>query len=294
MSSVFRIIETFFFISLAITFLLVLLLVFHFKMRLLTLEEKHDTTLEIINNIVGELQYIKKSGNNEQEFKKVNIMVEPINGGNGYIFDDKKVFVSEGEESDEESDEEIDEESDEEGSDDESIVDESYDKGSDDSGHEDAIEIKIVKLNSDVEVPILEVVVKKEGHDELSGVIDVIVSKKEDSPDNYEGTDYDSDVDDDNIDMIEVGNANLIVYATHKPIEKKIDDITILDNEEPIIPDIPEFDVSIEDVDDIVLDSNMDDYRKLNVQSLKSIAISKGLSADPSKMKKKELLNLLA
>lgn len=281
MSSVFRIIETFFFISLAITFLLVLLLVFHFKMRLLTLEEKHDTTLEIINNIVGELQYIKKSGINEQEIKKVNIKVEPIydlNECNEYIteLDDKRVFVSEGEGSDEESDEED--------SDDESSVDESYDEGSDDSDEEesvkntDAIEIKIVKLNSDVEVPTTEVVVTKEGHDELSGDIDIIVSKIEHSPDNYEGTDYDSIGDVDNIDVIET----------------KIDDVTILDTEESIIPDISEVDVSNEDIDDIVLDSNVDDYRKLNVQSLKSIAISKGLSADPSKMKKKELLHLLA
>jgi hypothetical protein len=77
-------------------------------------------------------------------------------------------------------------------------------------------------------------------------------------------------------------------------IETKIDDVTILDTEESIIPDISEVDVSNEDIDDIVLDSNVDDYRKLNVQSLKSIAISKGLSADPSKMKKKELLHLLA
>lgn len=286
MSSVFRIIETFFFISLAITFLLVLLLVFHFKMRLLTLEEKHDTTLEIINNIVGELQYIKKSGINEQEIKKVNIKVEPIydlNECNEYIteLDDKRVFVSEGEGSDEESDEE---DSDDESSVDESSVDESYDEGSDDSDEEesvkntDTIEIKIVKLNSDVEVPTTEVVVTKEGHDELSGDIDIIVSKIEHSPDNYEGTDYDSIGDVDNIDVIET----------------KKDDVTILDTEESIIPDISEVDVSNEDIDDIVLDSNVDDYRKLNVQSLKSIAISKGLSADPSKMKKKELLHLLA
>lgn len=275
MSSVFRIIETFFFISLAITFLLVLLLVFHFKMRLLTLEEKHDTTLEIINNIVGELQYIKKTGINEQEIKKVNIKVEPIydlNECNEYIteLDDKRVFVSEGEGSDEESDEED--------SDDESSVDESYDEGSDEEEsvkNTDAIEIKIVKLNSDVEVPTTDVVVTKEGHDELSGDIDIIVSKIEHSPENYEGTDYDSDGD---VDMIET----------------KIDDVTILDTEESIIPDISEVDVSNEDIDDIVLDSNVDDYRKLNVQSLKSIAISKGLSADPSKMKKKELLHLLA
>lgn len=275
MSSVFRIIETFFFISLAITFLLVLLLVFHFKMRLLTLEEKHDTTLEIINNIVGELQYIKKTGINEQEIKKVNIKVEPIydlNECNEYIteLDDKRVFVSEGEGSDEESDEED--------SEDESSVDESYDEGSDEEEsvkNTDAIEIKIVKLNSDVEVPTTDVVVTKEGHDELSGDIDIIVSKIEHSPENYEGTDYDSDGD---VDMIET----------------KIDDVTILDTEESIIPDISEVDVSNEDIDDIVLDSNVDDYRKLNVQSLKSIAISKGLSADPSKMKKKELLHLLA
>jgi hypothetical protein len=247
-------------------------------MRLLTLEEKHDTTLEIINNIVGELQYIKKTGINEQEIKKVNIKVEPIydlNECNEYIteLDDKRVFVSEGEGSDEESDEED--------SEDESSVDESYNEGSHDSDEEesvkntDAIEIKIVKLNSDVEVPTTDVVVTKEGHDELSGDIDIIVSKIEHSPDNYEGTDYDSDGD---VDMIET----------------KIDDVTILDTEESIIPDISEVDVSNEDIDDIVLDSNVDDYRKLNVQSLKSIAISKGLSADPSKMKKKELLHLLA
>ena len=45
---------------------------------------------------------------------------------------------------------------------------------------------------------------------------------------------------------------------------------------------------------DLLSHNNIDDYRKLNVQSLKSIAISKGLSSDPSKLKKKELLHLLA
>ena len=89
-------------------------------------------------------------------------------------------------------------------------------------------------------------------------------------------------------------NANLIVYATDKPIETNVDDVTILGNKELIIPEISENDVSNEDGDDLVVDSNIDDYRKLNVQSLKSIAISKGLSTDPSKLKKKELLHLLA
>ena len=37
-------------------------------------------------------------------------------------------------------------------------------------------------------LPTIDVVVTKEGHDELSGDIDIIVSKIEHSPDNYEGT----------------------------------------------------------------------------------------------------------
>lgn len=264
MSSIFRIIETFFFISLGITFILVLLLVFHFKMRLLSLEEKHDTTLEIINNIVGELQYIKNSGINENDIKKVNMIVEPLyesNGGNGYIETvqsrfENKVYVSEGEESDDESSDE----SEGEGSDDSDVEvsDDSDDECSDDECSvkgTDTIEIKIVKINSDIEVPIIDVVVTKDGHDDMQEGCS--------GNDTDEGTEEDVD----RIDMI------------------KQDDINI---------EIPEIDVSNEDGDDLVVDSNIDDYRKLNVQSLKSIAISKGLSTDPSKLKKKELLHLLA
>jgi hypothetical protein len=250
-------------------------------MRLLSLEEKHDTTLEIINNIVGELQYIKKSGINEPENKKVY----ESNGGNGYIteFDDKKVLVSEGEESDEESDDEstVDEsyvEGTDEGSDDsdDEGSGDSDDEGSGDSDDEVIDDIKIIKLNNDVEVLTTEVVVTKEGHDD---------------GESYEGTDYDSD-------RCSVQDVDVIINdGTIPDIEVQIIP-EILEIHEilkiPEILEIPEVDVSNEDVDDIALDSNVDDYRKLNVQSLKSIAISKGLSVDPSKLKKKELLHLLA
>ena len=49
---IFNYIDTFFFISLGITFILILLLVFHFKQRVADLEEKNATMFEIINNIV--------------------------------------------------------------------------------------------------------------------------------------------------------------------------------------------------------------------------------------------------
>jgi hypothetical protein len=55
----FNYIDTFFFISLGITFVLILLLVFHFKQQIISLEHKNDTMFEIINNIVKELTALK-------------------------------------------------------------------------------------------------------------------------------------------------------------------------------------------------------------------------------------------
>ena len=51
--------ETFFFISLGITFILILLLVYHFKQRLSNVEQKSDTMLDIVNNVVKEMGVIK-------------------------------------------------------------------------------------------------------------------------------------------------------------------------------------------------------------------------------------------
>ena len=58
-SVIFQYIETFFFISLGITFVLILLLVYHFKQRMLSIEEKTETMFDLINSAVGELQSVK-------------------------------------------------------------------------------------------------------------------------------------------------------------------------------------------------------------------------------------------
>ena len=55
----FSFIETFFFVSLGITFILILLLVYHFRQRFTTLEQKCDTMFELINNIVTELNTLR-------------------------------------------------------------------------------------------------------------------------------------------------------------------------------------------------------------------------------------------
>lgn len=48
--------ESAFFVSLAITFVLVIMLVYHFKERLVSLEKKNDTMFQILNRVVKELK----------------------------------------------------------------------------------------------------------------------------------------------------------------------------------------------------------------------------------------------
>ena len=51
--------ETLFLISLGITFILILLLIYHFKNRLAAAEQKHDVLLEILNTLVQETHMLK-------------------------------------------------------------------------------------------------------------------------------------------------------------------------------------------------------------------------------------------
>ena len=51
----FSIIETFFFISLGITIILVALLVYHFKQRVSALEQKYESLFDIVTGVVKQL-----------------------------------------------------------------------------------------------------------------------------------------------------------------------------------------------------------------------------------------------
>ena len=62
--AMFNFMETFFFISLGITFILLLLLVYHFKQRISLVEEKNGAMFQIINSIVKEMGSIKRFINN--------------------------------------------------------------------------------------------------------------------------------------------------------------------------------------------------------------------------------------
>ena len=104
----FNYIDTFFFISLGITFILILLLVFHFKQRIASLEQKNETMFEIINNMVQELVQIKYIITSQQPVENVTPpssihlihnpslpMNMPMN--NIIHFDNNKIVVSDDE-----------------------------------------------------------------------------------------------------------------------------------------------------------------------------------------------------
>ena len=57
--ALFDFVENFFFISLGITFALILLLIYHFKQRISSVERKGDTMYELMTNIVKELKFVK-------------------------------------------------------------------------------------------------------------------------------------------------------------------------------------------------------------------------------------------
>ena len=117
--AVFNFMETTFVISLGITFVLVLLLIYHFKQRLSIAENKQDTMFEIVNNLAQELNNIKMSlsnavvspasypfsnvQNEEQNLTEVDLQASDLND-----------FSLMGQEEDAESDEET---TDDEGSD---------------------------------------------------------------------------------------------------------------------------------------------------------------------------------
>ena len=57
--AIFNFLENFFFISLAITFGLLLMLVYHFKERICLVEKKNDTLNEVLTNVVKEIKYLR-------------------------------------------------------------------------------------------------------------------------------------------------------------------------------------------------------------------------------------------
>ena len=68
----FLMLESFFFVTLGISCVLLLMLIYHFKQRLSKLEQNNETMFEILNNIVQELSEMKNHNVSEMQNKFIN------------------------------------------------------------------------------------------------------------------------------------------------------------------------------------------------------------------------------
>jgi hypothetical protein len=237
--SVFNFMETIFFISLGITFVLILLLVYHFKQRISAIEQKTDTMLEIINNIVKEIYVLKNAQQmTSRFFSTMSIHNDhmPVNVPNTeYI--SKKINVSDDEsESDDDDQEETDE--DDESDDDEEIEELNIEEiVSSTVENDDVVKVINVSLN-EIELPVP---VEEEETQEVESIEDL-------SP---------SPIQVEKVDSEEQENLEEDVQGESQK------------------------------------ESSKEVYRKMTLQSLKTLVITKGLCSDPSKLKKTDLLKML-
>ena len=243
------VLESMFFILFGITFLFILLLIYHFKNKVSALEKNVDTMFEILNNVVGDLSKIKFAGGTNMpiDSSEVNEITtsEPIaHFSTISINHQKEDFEISDEEED--SEDEVDEEEDEEEEDSEDEVDEEEDEDNEEEEDSDEEEEEEIKK------------------------ISVILDEKVDE------------------DAIQV---------------EELEESVTNDVEEMSVPELKEVeDISVEKIEAPLNDSmqsekitNMQQYKKMHIQNLKKLVVSKGLatSDDVSKLKKADLLGIL-
>ena len=244
----FSFVETFFFVSLGITFILILLLVYHFRQRFISLEQKCDTMFELINNIVTELNSERRSTHGFG-VTSPPVLFYPEPDGHSALGGQaaKTEPFTDVDEDDEDSDDD-DEDSDDEYSEDDEDED---DEDSEYDGEHAHIHIAPMEEtdNNSVKVILL---------DQVEELTELPVDEMDDS---------DSDDNDKPIDLV----------ASEPIVVEKLD---------------------VQHLEQVPAESHAEKaanevYNKMSMQALKTLAITKGLSSDPSKMKKAELIKLL-
>lgn len=271
---VFNFIETFFFISLGITFVLILLLVYHFKQRLNSIEQKSNTMFEIINNIVQEITSVKQfvqsrftvpmsSGqmsSGQMPSSKINLESIPECVPISQI---NSIEILSDEDDDDDDDDDTDSES--------SSSNDSYDQDDDfitnkiivsDDEQSINLDIDLVQLEHGQTVKIINI--------EVCNTIQLDISKDELS------------------EIIKVDHADT------KP-DKDITDLDIsIDIDADMGADIELDTTKKQEVIDLSPNQRiMETYNKMSAAELKAIVIQKGLSTEPSNMKRPRLLKLL-
>ena len=247
-------------ISLAITFVLILFLVYHFKQRITTTEEKTDTMFDIINNMAQEMTNIRTAMN------MVNTPSPPANISHVPSF--TKIAVSD-DDSDSEyetgSDDEDSGDSDHEDEDSDDGDDENEDSGDDDHEYEDSDHISNNKQIKHISM-------------DLDNEIDTQINSDDVNSDN-------NDIDEKEQPPAELNDTNLVV--------EKMDEVVNQVEEVEVEVEVEEEEEEeAESLDGRVTYSHSN-YRKMNLATLRQMVVRRGLSTDTSKMKKNDIISLL-
>ena len=286
--------ESFFILSLGITFVLVLFLVYHFKQRLAILENKCDTTFEIINNVVSELGNIRGAfrvgGAPAQVHSHVPPPTRPENVKINVAISDDEHEVSDFDDDDDSDD---DSDGDGDGDDEESSEDEEDSDDDEESGDEDNGANNVEESGEDEE----NYDCGHGAHDvEESGDNDVnINSAQNDDSNTIRIINLDNQQEFDIIETVEdlnVENGNRDDQAD--------DDGSHIENMEEIELHVEKLPTGERHLDDSSITSSVAEsknnshiYKKMTLPVLKAYVIEKGLASDPSKMKKQDLIHLI-
>ena len=257
----FNILETFFFISLAITFVLIIMLVYHFKARLTNVENKYDTMFGIMHNMVGELKGIKKD-------LAMSLCGATLSAGAPFMCMRQPPISPDtdandvNDEEDEENDDNVSETSEE------NTPPEHYTSPYSVVNGYDQSFIKIIVSDNEESTPL------------ESDAIELLEESIEDEPiqDNEPQTKMITIELSDNLEetQLEPAEEEDAPSLTHIVINK-IDESADAENE----------------LSDLVKKNDMIDYKKMDVSYLRTLVITRGLATDTKKLKKLELISLL-
>ena len=246
------------YICLAITFVLILLIVYHFKQRVSALEAKQDTMFELVNNMVQEMQNIRANSmppsmppSMQQEmhdaiFSELSGMPSMIHiGGNqGFMnvhnTEDHSVEELETDDDDEDTDEDDDDDED---------TDEDSDSDADEE-EQDTNSIKQIQVES-------------------TTLLDEIPSE------HLSANDVEETIIDDTDALVEID------YEKEKELSvSKSDELHTESLEEPITTDNEQESTNMK-------------YKDLDLRQLKALANERGLATNTNRMKKAKLIDIL-
>lgn len=271
--------ESMFFITLGISCVLLLMLFYHFKQRVSKLEQSSETMFEILNNMVHELSDIKRRDPvgytpslmpmtkgapafNQNSSCKIQVEISEDENSLPDLIDVNGNIVNEDISDDDDSSEyETDYNTDD------SIDNSDNDEDSIDS--ESKCSIDCCENDTCGQDSCCE----KE--DNIVKVISVDIN---DSLDNVDTNDSIDDSFHETIDEIEESPVEINTNIIEELQVNKLDENKTLEESD----NVSHSSVNTTEV-----------YKKMNVPSLKSLVIEKGLTSDPSKMKKNELIALL-